>query len=268
MYAARISNEVAGLPLALDQAGAFIEETPSTPAEYLNFYQTEGARLRKLRGEVATEHPSVTVTFSLAFSRLAEKNPAAADLVRACAFLAPDAIPEEIFTQGGAELGEQLSQLAGKPLDFAEAIRDAGRFALLRRHAAGKSLDMHRQVQEVLKDEMDPQTRRLWAERVVQALAGVFPSPEFRNWTQCERVLPHARAAGRYIADLDLDSQPAGLLLNNTAYYLDDRAEYADAEPLYQRALAIREKALGPDHPATATINASYAALLKKMGRD
>ena len=64
LLAARISNEVDGLPLALDQAGAFIEETPSTPAEYLSFYQTEGGRLRKLRGEVAGEHPSVTVHFS------------------------------------------------------------------------------------------------------------------------------------------------------------------------------------------------------------
>src|SRR5439155_9377292 len=94
--AEQIANEVGGLPLALDQAGAFIEETPSTLDEYLRFYQTEGARLRKQRGEVATDHASVTVTFSLAFNRLEKKNPSAADLLRACVFLAPDAIPEEI----------------------------------------------------------------------------------------------------------------------------------------------------------------------------
>src|SRR5262249_51480882 len=65
LAAIQISNEVDGLPLALDQAAAFIEEMPSTPAEYLNLYQTEGARLRTLRGAFAAEHPSVTVTFSL-----------------------------------------------------------------------------------------------------------------------------------------------------------------------------------------------------------
>src|SRR5207248_6642169 len=31
------------------------------------------------------------------------------------------------------------------------------------------------------------------------------------------------------------------------------QGKYDEAEPLYQRALAIREKVLGPDHPDTAT---------------
>jgi hypothetical protein len=176
--------------LALDQAGAFIEETPSTLAEYLTFYRTEGARLRKLRGEIASEHASVTVTFSLAFSRLSEKNPVAADLLRVCAFLAPDAIPEEILTQSGQKLGERLSQLVGKPLDFAEAIRDAGRFALIRRDVASKSLNVHRQVQEVLKDEMDEATRRVWVERVIATLADIFPASNFRNWPQMREASP------------------------------------------------------------------------------
>jgi tetratricopeptide (TPR) repeat protein len=265
--AAQFSREVDGLPLALDQAAAFIEETPSTPAEYLNLYRTEGTRLRKQRGDVGTEHPSVTVTFSLAFSRLAEKNAAAADLLQACAFLAPDAIPEEIFTQGGPELGERLSLLAAKPLDFAEAMRDAGKFALIRRNAAAKSLDMHRQVQEVLIDEMELETRRLWAERVAAAFWKFFPSPEFRNWTQCERLLPHAKAVARHITDFGLDSQSARFLLNDTAYYLYERAEYTEAEPLFQRALAINEKVSGPDHPNTATSLNNLAALYDDQGR-
>jgi len=265
--AERISREVAGLPLALDQAGAFIEETPSTPAEYLRLYQTEGARLRRLRGEMAAGHASVTVTFSLAFSKLSEKNPAAADLLRACAFLAPDAIPEEIFIQGGVELGERLSELAGKPLDFAEALRDAGKFALIRRNATAKNLDMHRQVQEVLKDEMDQPTRALWAERVVAALAKIFPSPEFRNWKRCEELLPHARAASIHVADFGFSSESAGLLLNQTAFYLDGRGEYTEAEPLYQHALAICEKALGPDHPNTSTSLNNLALLYYNQGR-
>ena len=37
--------------------------------------------------------------------------------------------------------------------------------------------------------------------------------------------------------------------------------DYAKAEPLYQRALKIREKALGPDHPDTATALNNLAGL-------
>jgi tetratricopeptide (TPR) repeat protein len=43
--------------------------------------------------------------------------------------------------------------------------------------------------------------------------------------------------------------------------------EYADAEILLARALAIREDALGPDHPLVALSLASYAAVLRKTHR-
>jgi tetratricopeptide (TPR) repeat protein len=40
------------------------------------------------------------------------------------------------------------------------------------------------------------------------------------------------------------------------------------AEPLYQRALAIQEKTLGPDHPDVGRTLQGYAALLRKAQRD
>ena len=55
--------------------------------------------------------------------------------------------------------------------------------------------------------------------------------------------------------------------LNNLALLYHAQGRYAEAEPLYQRALAIREKVLGPEHPHVATSLENYAALLKKMGR-
>jgi tetratricopeptide (TPR) repeat protein len=265
--AREITEEVAGLPLALDQAAAYIEETPSTPAKYLKFYRTEGAALRARRGKLATEHDSVTVTFSLAFAQVKKANPAAADLVRACAFLAPDAIPEEIFTQGGKELGEPLAQAAGNPLAWDAAVEAAGRFHLVHRNVANDTLNIHRLVQEVLKDGMDAPTRRVWTERVVQAVNKVFPYVEFQSWPQCERLIPHAIGAGRLVEDSGLDSVAAARLLNQGGYYLNGRARYAEAEPLFQRALAIEERGMGPDHPDTATGLNNLALLYKSQGR-
>jgi len=265
--ARQISTEMDGLPLALDQAGAFIEETPSTLAEYLALYRAEGSALRARRGNLAPGHPSVTITFSLAFARVADANPAAADLVRGCAFLAPDAIPEEIFTQGGSEWGAPIAELVAKPLAWVEAIEEAGRFALIHRDAQDKSFHIHRLVQEVVKDEMNVETRRRWAERIVQSLSEVFPKPEFQNWPQCQRLLPHARMAARLVADFGLGSPVAARLLNQSGYYLNGRAQYVEAEPLYRRALAIRETALGPEHPATATSLNNLAALSYNQGR-
>ena len=43
-------------------------------------------------------------------------------------------------------------------------------------------------------------------------------------------------------------------------------AAYPAARPLYERALAIREKALGPEHPDTATSLDHLASLLQAQG--
>ncbi len=60
-------------------------------------------------------------------------------------------------------------------------------------------------------------------------------------------------------------SGPASL--NNLALLYDTQGQYAQAEPLYLRALAILEKALGPEHPNVASGLENYADLLQKTGR-
>jgi hypothetical protein len=96
-----ICEELGGLPLALDQAGAYIEETQCTLSDYHKWYQMRRAALLQRRGGLVADHPEpVATTWSLAFEKIVQKSPAAADLLRCCAFLHPDAIPEEIFKSG------------------------------------------------------------------------------------------------------------------------------------------------------------------------
>jgi tetratricopeptide (TPR) repeat protein len=265
--ARKLANELGGLPLALDQAGAFIEETPSTITEYLEFYKKEGKRLRKERGESRSHHPSVTVTFAMAFGELAKRDAAAADLVRLCAFLAPDAIPEEIFTKGALAIGEEFARRAGNPLDFAETLKQAANLSLIQRDAPDHSLDIHRLVQEVLKDEMTAEQLREWAERAVRAVNLSFPQPDFPNWPDCERLLPHAKVCAALAQDSQLEFEEAGLLSNKLAFYLDDRAQYLEAEPLFQAALRIGQRVLGPEHPAIAVYFNNLGLLYTHQGR-
>lgn len=46
------------------------------------------------------------------------------------------------------------------------------------------------------------------------------------------------------------------------------RENYSDAEPLFQQAEAIREKVLGDDHPAVASLLESYANMLERAGHE
>ncbi len=58
------------------------------------------------------------------------------------------------------------------------------------------------------------------------------------------------------------------MIFSNLAALYRAQGQYAKAEPLYQRAVAIMEKALGTDHPNVATSLENYAELLRNMNRE
>jgi Tfp pilus assembly protein PilF len=262
-----ISTMLDGLPLALDQAGAFIEENSSSIENYQSLYKSERQELLKRRGKLAKDHPSVAVTFSLAFKKVEENNQAAADLLRVCAFLEADSIPEEIFSEGAKELGEALGAIDENPLKLSDAFEEATRFSLLMRHPETCTLSLHPLVQVVLKNEMNDLDKRLWAERTVRAVSQAFPSIEYSNWSACGRLISHAQSFARVIEEYGFDFLEAAELLNQAGHYLVYRAQYGEAEPLLARALAIREKVLGAEDRIIATSVNGLAALYKHQGK-
>jgi tetratricopeptide (TPR) repeat protein len=265
--AKEICAELGGLPLALDQAGAYIEETQCSLFDYKKIYGIRRADLLKVRGGLVDDHPkSVATTWSLSFEQLEQKNPAAADLLRFCAFLHPDAIPEEIITAGAGHLGPVLQPVAADPLLLNNAIAALGTYSLISRDATEKTLSIHRLVQVVLKDAMDEATQREWAQRAVLAVNEVFPEEmEFTKWSQCERCLPHAQTCVERIEQGNLTLLEAASLLFGIGWYLTDRGRYSEAESLYVRALAIREQQLGAEHPDTANSLNNLADLYKNQ---
>ena len=94
-----IATQLDGLPLALDQAGAYIEETSCGLSGYLELYRNHAPELLGRRGRWRSITPSpVATTWALSFEKDRKGNPAAAELLRFCAFLHPDGIPEEVFS--------------------------------------------------------------------------------------------------------------------------------------------------------------------------
>ena len=255
-----------GLPLALDQAGAYILETQCSMIRYAKLYQQQQAKLLKLRGTVPSAHPeSVFTTFSLAFKKVRQTNRLAADLLRLGAFLYPEAIPEEIITTGLSKLNSTF-QAVEDALIFDEALRRLLSYSLIHRDADNRTITLHRLVQTVLKELMDKQTQKQWAERVVKAVIEAFPDISFENWQLCQEYLPQALVCVSIIDKWELHFPEAGSFLNQIATYLQERGQYPQALPLFQRALAIRQQTLGPSHPDTADGLNNLALLYKKMG--
>lgn len=242
------------LPLALDQAGAYIEEVGCSLSSYLDLYRTHRAELLQRRGHMPEDYPeSVATTWSLNFQQVGQANPAAAELLRLCAFLSPDAIPEELFSEGGTVLGPVLEQVATDALALNKAIEELRKFSLIQRDPEARLLRIHRLVQAVLQDALKREDQRMWAERAVHATNLVFPEiVEPANWPRCRRFLPQAQACSALIRDAALVFIEAASLLSRTSDYLYEAGLYEQAQQLYQQTLGIREQALGPDHPQVA----------------
>jgi tetratricopeptide (TPR) repeat protein len=256
-----------GLPLALDQAGAYIEETGESLSNYLSIYHKERTELFKRRSGLVPDHPSVATTWSLAFENVKQANPAAIELMNLCAFLAPDAIPEELIMEGAPYFGPLLESVAADRARLNGALAELLKYSLVRRNASTQTLSIHRLVQAVIKDEMDEETQRQWAERAVLAVRRVFPFDETAPWPQSQRYLPHALECEALIKQWEITLDEAAALLNNAGYYMTNRGQYREAEPLLEYALTIGEKRHGRDHPYTAFLLLNLANLYRDQDK-
>ncbi len=255
--AAFILSELDGLPLALDQAAAYIEETHCGLAQYLNLYGSRRKDLLLRRGQSPLDHPeSVTATWSLSLQQIKQESSSAAELLYLLAFLNPEAIPEEIISLGAAELGPSLSAVASDSLELDAIIELLLRYSLIRRTPEEKSLSIHRLVQAVLKDGLDKDAQRLEAEKAIRTINHAFPNVELHTWGQCQRCLPHVLVCVTYVEEYKLFFPEAARLFNEAASYLIMRAEYDQAKRLLQSTLVIRQSILEADHPDIArTLN-------------
>ncbi len=293
-----------GHPLALDQAGAFIEDGGSFTG-YIDLYHEQLRKLLDKRGSLQgadCDYPdTVVVTFRLCFDNARARHPLADDILHFCAFLHPDAIPDELFQHDDHFMHDKKA--------FKDGIEALLRYSLLTRNVQVNTFSMHRLVQAVLIDAMLTDLRRQWRERVVRALNAAFPKLNIKGLSQCERLLSHIlvcatwsegmltltgrvaelfKKAGNYLTlrgryssaetllvrNLSINTQLFGVehlntasaLINLTLHYLECD-KYEQAELCLVRALCIQEKQLGTEHPDTASSLHLLAILYRKQGK-
>ncbi|HLZ61583.1 MAG TPA: FxSxx-COOH system tetratricopeptide repeat protein [Ktedonosporobacter sp.] len=248
-----IAHAAGGLPLALDQAGAYIAETGCSLAEYADLFRREQKAILGRRGTVPVTHPqSVTVTFSLAFEQVRQKSEEALELLKLCAFLAADAIPLELVTRGAAHPERSLEARGVHSSQLDQTLEVLLAYSLIRREREHSLLSIHRLVQTVLQDTFEERERHLWAERAIHAVNAAFPHVEHTTWSRCEQLLLHVLQVAQHVERLQIINEEAGRLFSETAIYLRDRSRYAEAESLLLHALEIFERQLGPEHPEVA----------------
>src|SRR6266568_162215 len=171
------------------------------------------------------------------------------------------------MVESAAELGPHLQRLAGDASLLDEAMATLLRFSLLRRHQEDNTLSMHRLVQTVLKASLDEQIQRQWAERTVRAVNQVFPEVEFATWPQCQRLIAHAQACADLIRQHRLTFPEAAQLLNRAGWYLQEHAQYTQAEPLLGQALSIYENSRDVEASEIGSPLNNLAILYQSQGK-
>lgn len=261
-----LSEALGRLPLALEQAGAYIETSGCTMPHYLELFEKRQGELLK-RGKPSTEYPdTVATTWSISFQNVESENPAAVELLRLCAFFAPDDIPIEMLVAGAKSMPETLSATASDALLLDEALMALRKYSLI--EVDNENISIHRLVQAVIRHPMDEEALSKWTGVAVHIVNASIPDvcSDVRMWPTLLPLLPHASAALSYAEAIQSPSDETARLSNQVGVYLIARAEYPQAKRMHERALAIGEAMFGPDHPKVATRLSNLGLVLEALG--
>jgi hypothetical protein len=263
--ARELAEELGGLPLALEQAAAYMQATGTTLARYLSLFRDRQADLLA-RGEAAGHPADVATTLGLTLSRLEGQAPEAAGLLRLLAFLAPEPVPLTLLLpspQGaglpGPEAAAQIGAMLGDPVATGDAIAALRRYSLL--GPAGDDLVLvHRLVQTVTRSQLPAEEAARWQQAAATLVEAAVPAqPQAPSaWPACAVLLPHAQAV------LDLTSSGMWRI----AWYLGHSGSYPAARDLF-RLIAVAHMAddtYGPEHPETLAARHNLARWTGQAG--
>ncbi len=261
-----LAGELDGLPLALEQAAAYIQATGDNMASYLASFRQRRTDMLA-RGEPAGYSGTVATTWALAFQHVQHGASGAAGLLRLVAFCAPEAIPlrlllhprEGLADKLGPEVAPVLVPLLEDPLAAGDAITVLRRYSLLTPAGDGLVL-VHRLVQAITRAQLSAEVAGQWEQAAAALVEAAVPADTKvpAAWRVCAVLLPHARAV------LDLTS--GGIW--RIGQYLGFSGSYPSARDLFQLiADALREDdTYGPEHPETLTARADLAFWAGRAG--
>jgi tetratricopeptide (TPR) repeat protein len=234
----QLAHGLGDLPLALEQAVAYLQEAGISPADYLALVRARADDLVG-RGVPASYEETVATTWAVSLKRVERESAAARQLLTMLAFLAADGVPRSLMPSSAAALPTDLAVLARDPLAYADAVGVLARFSLVT--ATPDELGMHRLVQLVVRGALSSRERRRWAGAAVQLVQASFPenSDDPDSWEACASLLPHGLAATEHAEALQVEPELTARLLNRTGVYLENRAEFDLARRAHERARDI-----------------------------
>jgi hypothetical protein len=263
--AIELADGLGGLPLALEQAAAYIQATGTTLATYLSVFRGRRADLLA-RGEAAGHPADVAATLGLAVTQLGGEAPAAAGLLRLLACLAAEPVPLPLLLADPQAAGKfapdvaaTVGPLLGDPVASGDAVAALRRYSLVTPAGDGAVL-VHRLVQAITLTQLPADVAGQWGQAAAAVVEAAVPAdPQLpAAWPVCGMLLPHARAV------LGLTSGG----MSRIARYLGWSGSYAAARDLFQQIAGAysEDDAYGPEHQDTLAARAQLALWTGRAG--
>jgi tetratricopeptide (TPR) repeat protein len=264
--AAALAEELGYLPLALEQAASFMEQTGLLMGEYLAQYRRRRDEMVD-QGEPVAYGATVDTSIRIAIERVRTVSPVAEELLRLSAFLAPEWIPHPLLNDHGTGL---------LPSELADAVGDEGAYtttvgllygySLVERDSNGTRL--HRIVQAVVRRNLTGEQRAAWAGRAVDLLAAAWPerSEYPSTWTWCGHLLPHVLSATEHVEQVHADTRTATVLLNKVSVNLRAQADFPAAQLVLERAQRLLGSLATPNDALMASTVANLGRVLRRRG--
>lgn len=254
------------LPLAVEQAAVWLAETGMPVQQYLEVYERNFTEL--MQSDPPSDYNrSVAAAWNVSLERLRESRPDALQLLQVCAFFAPEPIDWDLFSAvRGISVPPELQSTLDDPVRLGRAVREIGRYALARIDHRQNTVLMHRLVQRVLIEQMNPQEQESMRHAAHQLLAHADPRNPQRSvyWPRYSSLLSHLRASDAVRCK---DGWTRRLVLNEVRF-LRARGDHEGSLALGEQAAAIWRADLSEDHEEILAIDQQIAETLREQETD
>ncbi|MEV8632709.1 FxSxx-COOH system tetratricopeptide repeat protein [Streptosporangium sp. NPDC051023] len=260
----RLAEQLGDLPLALEQAGALQYETGMSVDEYLHLLEEQTSRL--LGANKASGYPlSMTAAWRVSVSLLEDRLPEAIKVLQCCAFFGPEPIPRDVFRRGNKAFVPRLSAILSDPILLAKVLSELRRFALARIDPTTRTIQVHRLVQALLRDDL-PEADQLEVRHEVHVLlAGGAPTdPDSPGkWREFEELVAHVRPS-----DLGSSSDPGvRKFALDIVRYLYVAGNYQSARTFLKDFIDKWAKIGGARHPDVLVASKHLGNVLRALGQ-
>jgi hypothetical protein len=264
--AARVSAAVGSLPLAIEQAAAWLAETGMPASSYTDWLETQTTRALGLNKPPGYAMP-VAATWNLSLDRLRVRSPAAVRLLQILAFCSPGPISMNLLYSN--EMIEQLlpydKTLRDKYM-FSQVVGSVSRLSLVKIDQSSNSLQIHRLVQAVVRSQMTDDDQNGARHSVHYILVGARPqqgeTDDPENWPTYEVIWPHLGPSQAEECD---DARTRQLLVDWVRYQWK-RSEFDSGLSLGRRLESLWSGKLGRDDQQTLELQFQIANILRQQG--